>query len=143
MLTRLLYASRAAQRIDDAMLRSILERSRANNQANGITGVLCVCQGGNVFLQALEGGREAVNALYGRIVQDPRHRDVTLLDYAEIDERRFAGWRMGSVDLGKINPGKVLRFSEKPVLDPFSMSGRAALALLEELASSAAIASHE
>jgi len=71
-----------------------------------ITGVLCVCQGGNVFLQALEGGRDAVNALYGRIVQDPRHRDVTLLDYAEIDERRFAGWRMGSVDSARSTPAR-------------------------------------
>ena len=143
MLTRLLYASRAAEEIDDALLKSIFERSRANNLEHGITGVLCVYHGGNVFLQALEGSRVAVNALYCDIVRDPRHRDVTLLDYAEIDERRFGGWRMGSVDLGKINPGSILRYSERAVLDPFSMTGRAALALLEELANSAAIASHE
>src|SRR5271165_1706495 len=99
MLTRLLYASRAADKIDDGLLKSILECSRANNLEHGITGVLCVYHGGNVFLQALEGARGAVNTLYANIVRDPRHRDITLLDYAEIDERRFAGWRMGSVDL--------------------------------------------
>jgi hypothetical protein len=143
MLTRLLYASRAIETIDDAFLKSILESSRSHNQENGITGVLCVYQGGNVFLQAIEGSRSAVNALYANILRDPRHRDVTLLDYAEIDERRFSGWRMGSVDLGKVNLSRILRYSEMPVLDPFSMTGRAALALLEELVATAAIVSHE
>ena len=143
MMTRLLYASRAAGKIDDALLKSILERSRSHNLEHGITGVLCIHHGSGVFLQVLEGARAAVNVLYGNIVRDPRHRDVTLLDYAEIDERRFAGWRMGSVDLGKVNLSNILRYSEKPVLDPFSMTGRAALALLGELIASAAIVSHE
>jgi hypothetical protein len=56
-------------------------------------------------------------------------RDVTLLDYAEITERRFASWRMGSVNLNRVNVGIILRFSESSVLDPFSMSGQALLAL--------------
>ena len=94
MLTRLLYASRAIAPIDDAFLKSIFERSRSHNLEYGITGVLCVYQGGNVFLQALEGARTAVNSLYGSIVRDPRHHDITLLDYAEINERPFpdGGW---------------------------------------------------
>ena len=98
---------------------------------------------GNVFLQALEGARTAVNALYCSIVRDPRHRDITLIDYTEIEERIFAGWRMGSVDVGTVNPSAILRYSEKAVLDPYSMSGRAALALLEELATSGAIVGYE
>jgi hypothetical protein len=139
MLVRLLYASRSAQEIDDALVASILERSQKYNREHGITGILCTYSQGNVFLQVLEGGRAAVNTLYGAIVRDPRHCDVTLLDYAEIAERRFAGWRMGSVSLNRVNVGTILRFSEGPVLDPFSMSGTASLALLEELTSTAAI----
>ena len=76
-------------------------------------------------------------------MRDPRHGDVTLLDYAEIRERRFGSWRMGSVNLNRVNVGSILRFSESPVLDPFSMSGPASLALLEELASTAAIVSRD
>ena len=139
MLVRLLYASRSEREIDDALVASILERSQKYNLEHGITGILCTYSQGNVFLQVLEGGRAAVNTLYGAIVRDPRHRDVTLLDYAEIAERRFAGWRMGSVSLNRVNVGTILRFSESPVLDPFSMSGPASLALLEELTSTAAI----
>ncbi len=143
MLVRLLYASRTTSEIDEALVSSILERSRKHNLEHGITGILCTTSPGNVFLQLLEGGRAAVNALYGNIVRDPRHRDVTLLDYAEITERRFGSWRMGRVKLNRINQGTILRFSESPVLDPFSMSGPTALALIEELTSTAAIVSGE
>ena len=139
MLVRLLYASRTTSEIDEALVASILERSRKHNLEHGITGVLCTASPGDVFLQLLEGGRGAVNALYGSIVRDPRHRDVTLLDYAEVNERRFGSWRMGRVKLNRINQGSILRFSETPVLDPFSMSGPTALALLEELTSAAAV----
>jgi hypothetical protein len=143
MLVRLLYASRAAKGIDDALVASILESSQKHNAEHGITGILCTYSQGNVFLQVLEGGRAEVNSLYSTIVRDPRHSDVTLLDYAEITERRFAGWRMGSVSLNRVNLGTILRFSESPVLDPFSMSGQATLALLAELMSTAAIVSRE
>jgi len=143
MLVRLLYASRSASQIDEPLIASILERSRKYNLEHGITGILCTSSPGNVFLQLLEGGRAEVNALYGDIVRDPRHRDITLLDYAEIPERRFASWRMGRVNLNRINQGTILRFSESAVLDPFTMSGPTALALLDELTSTAAIASGE
>ncbi|MFO0690121.1 MAG: BLUF domain-containing protein [Myxococcota bacterium] len=143
MLVRLLYASRAVGGIDDALLHSIVERSRASNLEHGITGILCIYQEGGVFLQVLEGARREVNALYANLVRDRRHADVTLLHYAEIQERHFSAWRMGNVDLKKVNRSTILRFSEKPVLDPFSMSGAGALALLEELAGTAAIVSRD
>lgn len=143
MLVRLLYASRSASEIDEPLIASILDHSRKYNQEHGITGILCAYTPGNVFLQLLEGGRGAVNALYANIVRDPRHSDVTLLDCAEITERRFASWRMGRVNLNRVNQGTILRFSESTVLDPFTMSGPTALALLDELTSTAAIVSGE
>jgi Sensors of blue-light using FAD len=138
MLVRLLYASRAREPMTDEMISSILSQSRKNNPETGVTGVLCVCHGG-VFIQVLEGGRDEVNQLYAKVLRDDRHTDVTLLEYAEICERRFAGWRMGRVDLDKVNAAIVLRYSEKPKLDPFRLSGVVAFKLLEELASSASI----
>jgi hypothetical protein len=139
MLVRLLYASRAVDSIGSDIIDEILAQSRSRNVEHGITGVLCVCQSGDVFMQVLEGGREEVNRLYNNILRDARHRDVMLLDYAEIVERRFAGWRMGCVDLAKVNVSMVLKYSERPRLDPFAISGRVALALLEELIDTAAI----
>lgn len=139
MLVRLLYASRATQSIDDALVASILKHSEPHNQEHGITGLLCTYSPGNVFLQVIEGSRTEVNSLYNAIVADPRHQDVTILEYAEVSERRFASWRMGCVNLNRINTGVILRFSERPILDPFAMSGQACLALLEELLSTGAI----
>ncbi|MCY1536802.1 Sensors of blue-light using FAD [compost metagenome] len=103
----------------------------------GITGVLCY--GGGVFLQAIEGGRSAVNTLYSHIVADPRHTGVELLHYEEITERRFGGWTMGQVNLSKLNTSIVLKYSEKPEFDPYLVSGKVSLALLEELMATASI----
>ena len=137
MLVRLLYASRAVPAIDQDALVAILRKSKANNPGTGITGVLCFSEG--IFLQVLEGGRQAVNQLYNRISADARHTDVTLLCYEEIGERRFACWSMGQVNMGRLNPALLLKYSEKPTLDPFSVSGQVSLSLFEELMATASI----
>ncbi|MCH8179902.1 MAG: BLUF domain-containing protein [Proteobacteria bacterium] len=139
MLVRLLYASRAASPLGNEVIDDILTTSRRNNPAQGLTGLLC--HSGDIFMQVLEGGRDAVNALYHRIARDPRHRDVILLHYEEITERRFAGWTMGQVNLARINPSTLLKYSERPVLDPCAVSGRVSMALLEELIATASIVS--
>jgi hypothetical protein len=46
---------------------------------------------------------------------------------------------MGRIDLDKVNAAVVLKYSEKSSLDPFSISGKSAMKLLEELASTASI----
>lgn len=137
MLVRLMYASRATEGIDADAIAAIVRQSRTNNGAAGVTGLLCFSDG--VFLQVLEGGRDAVSALYNRIAADARHRDVVLLHYAEITERRFSGWSMGQVNLARVNPALVLKYSRTPVLDPYGMSGQAAMALLDELVETASI----
>jgi hypothetical protein len=77
--------------------------------------------------------------LYGHIQKDPRHKDVALLLYEEISERRFGGWTMGRVNISKVNQSILLKYAERPELDPYSVSGRVSLALLEDLMATAAI----
>jgi hypothetical protein len=137
MLVHLLYASRAASPVTAATIDSILHQSLSRNPGIGITGVLC--HAGDVFMQVLEGGRTPVNELYNAIVRDPRHRQVMLLHYEELPERRFGSWTMGHVRLDRINPSLLLKYSEKPQLDPFAVSGQASLALLRELVATAQI----
>ncbi len=136
MLVRLLYASRAIDCSSDA-IEAILTQSRQHNPECGITGILCY--GGGIFLQAIEGGRMAVSELYGHIQKDPRHHEVVLLHYEEIPERRFGGWTMGQVNMSKINASILLKYAEKPELNPYTVSGRVSLALLEELMATACI----
>ncbi|MCU6434954.1 BLUF domain-containing protein [Undibacterium sp. Jales W-56] len=137
MLVRLLYASRAVDNQMCDMIQAIMQQSRTHNPANGITGILC--HSDHVFMQVLEGGRDAVNTLYAHILRDPRHTDVTLLHYEEINERRYAGWTMGQANLGKINPSILLKYSALPELNPHRMSGKNSLALIDDLMATAAI----
>ena len=137
MLVRLMYASRAVEGVGQEQLLAILRQSKARNPDQGITGVLCFSEG--IFLQVLEGGRTAVNRLYNRIAADPRHTQVELMSYAEIGERRFAGWSMGQVNLARLNRALLLKYSETATLDPFAVSGEVSMALFEELVATASI----
>jgi hypothetical protein len=137
MLVRLLYASRTRTAVSPTIIQAILDSSRKHNPERGITGILC--HGGDVFMQVLEGGREQVNALYNHIAADKRHYDVTLLHYEEVTERRFAGWTMGQVNLAKINASVLLKYGERACLDPYAVSGKVSMALLEELIATASI----
>jgi hypothetical protein len=46
---------------------------------------------------------------------------------------------MGHVDLSKVNPGLLLKYHERAVLNPFASSGSATMALLDELVATAAV----
>ena len=140
MLVRLLYASRAAESVHADTLAAILKVSKERNHASGVTGVLCHCATSKIFMQVLEGGRAQVSALYNRIAQDPRHHDIVLLSYEEIGERSFSGWSMGQVSMNRLNPALLLKYSESAVLDPYSVSGKASLALFNELVATASVA---
>jgi hypothetical protein len=139
MLVRLLYASRAAASLTASVMDHILEQSRTNNPAKGITGLLCYSD--DLFIQLLEGGRDEVCELFNAIVRDPRHVEVRLLSYEEIAERRFGGWTMGHVNVGKVNASLLLKYAERAELNPFACSGHASMALLEELIATGAVTS--
>jgi hypothetical protein len=137
MLVRLLYASRAATSLSAAVVDSIMTQSRRNNPDRGITGILCYSD--DIFLQVLEGSRDDVCETFNAIVRDDRHSSVRILCFDEISERRFGGWTMGQVNIAKVNPSLLLKYAQKPVLNPFNCSGRASMALLEELIATASV----
>lgn len=138
MLVRLLYCSQAVDAKRESMLDDILAQSRRHNPSSGVTGMLCVS--GEDFIQLLEGGRDEVCELYNAIVRDDRHKNVRLLSFEEISERKFGSWSMGRVDLEKINPGLLLKYFTRAKLEPAHAPARATLALLDELAASGVIA---
>ena len=132
-----MVASRAVPAVDQEERVAILKKSKANNPKAGITGVLCLSEG--IFMQVLEGGRNAVSALYNRIANAARHSEVALLDYEEIAVRRFAGWSMGQVNMTRLNPALLLKYSECARLDPYAISGKVSAALFDELVATAAM----
>ena len=95
---RLIYTSISTDEIisnDD--LASLVRHSAERNQRAKITGMLLLS--GDRFLQVLEGGSKAVNRLYGKIVQDPRHHTVELISFESIGTSYFKDWNMRLVDL--------------------------------------------
>jgi Sensors of blue-light using FAD len=137
MLVRCLYASRATNPESDGVLDSILKQSRKNNAKNGITGMLCFSNG--VFVQVIEGGRAEASRLMSAIIRDERNIDVEILSFEEITERRFGNWNMGQVNIATINPAVLLKYSEKPELNPFACNAHVTMALLSEIAASGSI----
>jgi hypothetical protein len=131
MQVRVLYVSRAVGPQTTTVTAAILATAQAFNRRSGISGVLC--QGQGLYLQVLEGERSAVNALYARIISDPRHKDVEMLHLEEITHRRYAGWSMALVNLSEQD---VMVQMKHPEFDPYSASGAFVMTLVDELLAS-------
>jgi hypothetical protein len=130
-LMNLIYASKKSNHWNESDINLILHSSSKNNSQNGITGALCF--NGDYFLQCLEGGRMAVNQLYKKILDDPRHEDVLLLRYEEVSHRSFGDWSMVYVPTTKFAEPSVMKYSTSANFDPFLMSGDSAYELCLEL----------
>ena len=131
-IVRLTYASRLKKPLGHAALENIMNVSRRNNRKLGVTGALCSSPRG--FLQILEGPADTVNDLYRRIVQDPRHRTPTLLEYGPVPCRDFENWSMAYVRADEIAHALLRKFSTRHVFDPFEMSPAQARGFLIEVA---------
>ena len=92
-LVTLVYFSHARRPLSETELLDLLTVSRRNNQQNGITGMLLYHDGN--FVQALEGPRAAVEAIFERIAVDPAHDGVISTGIVPIKERQFGEWSMG------------------------------------------------
>lgn len=93
IMKRLLYISTARTPLSAAELDDVLARSRRNNAASDVTGLLVV--GGRRFLQALEGPEASVDATFDRIKRDRRHFAIVKLHDKLVTERSFDQWAMG------------------------------------------------
>lgn len=137
MLTiRLLYSSAAAVGMTYGALAELMAQAQDRNSAHGITGMLCY--GSGRFLQALEGDRTAVNALYHRIATDKRHRACQLISVEEIAARDFPEWSMKVVNWedGDTTRRRALLAADAgtSLFDPGTMTNGQATAFLRHLA---------
>lgn len=95
-ITQVIYVSVETEPFTRNALRDLLDVSRRNNEAVGVSGMLVYHDG--TFLQVLEGDADAVNALLERIDADPRHHRIKFLLRSELPERSFGEWSMGFVN---------------------------------------------
>ena len=104
-LCRLIYYSSASPDLTERDVDAILEEAIGRNERYAITGLLAY--DAFHFMQVLEGNDEAVNNLYLRIANDPRHYDVRLIHYQRIQERSFQDWSMALAVLPEV-PGRYI-----------------------------------
>lgn len=95
-LLELKYLSEAEADMNIWGLTAIVDVATASNALNSITGILFFDKG--YFGQILEGTRSAVEEIWGKIKDDPRHHNIELLGITEIQERRFPKWSMKLFD---------------------------------------------
>lgn len=132
MLTRLIYTSTVREDVNLEELQRILTQSQTNNQKRDLTGVLAF--NSKIVLQGLEGGRDEINALYTKLLADPRHHKVVMLKYQEIRSRQWANWSMGFAAPHAANRAIFLKHSQHSAFNPYVMGGDAVENMLLDMA---------
>jgi hypothetical protein len=92
MLHQIIYLSHSVVTMSSAELIELLEKSRRNNLALGITGLLLHAD--RSFIQTIEGEPDAVRTLLAKIKRDPRHAGLTLVADEPVESRSFGDWSM-------------------------------------------------
>lgn len=85
-------------------MATILGVSQRNNDRAGLTGALGSHAGR--FVQVLEGDTEALDRLMRRLVDDPRHRSIVIIDRKPVEARIFGAWSMASA---RFDPSQAAR----------------------------------
>lgn len=114
-LYQLLYVSQRAADFTTQDFTQMLDRARAFNDENNLTGMLM--HSDTHFFQYLEGERDDVLALYKKIKNDPRHHSVITISSGNIEHRAFSEWSMRSDLLSEEAAAQLKR----PVPDMFLM----------------------
>ena len=106
----LIYVSHAADGLKSSDLHDILNKAHQVNANLGITGLLLYKN--KRFMQLIEGQEDAVRGLYQKILQDPRHRDLIVLQEDTEPERQFPGWSMAFRNLNALPSADKLESGE-------------------------------
>ena len=109
-LRTITYVSTATELMPVSELVDLLEECRPRNQDRGLTGML-LYRGGNI-IQVLEGARADVETVFAAIERDPRHRDVSVLQRKDVDERAFPDWAMGFRNVAEREVRDVMTLAE-------------------------------
>jgi hypothetical protein len=92
-LYRIIYASEAAEKMTDDTLGRIRDAGLRHNEPAEVFGVLLYRDG--VFVQLLEGPREAVESTLGRIHDDPRHTNIRVIHRGPCMSQTYRHYSMG------------------------------------------------
>ena len=112
------YVSKASHPLTKAELRHLLDRARARNAQEHVTGVLLYAHGN--FMQYLEGPSEGIACVYEHIKADPNHGCIIELLHEPVPEREFADWAMALRSVSAFGMSSPEEFDQQfiPKIDP-------------------------
>ena len=112
-LHALVYVSTATRSLSAEELHHLLDRARARNSREGVTGVLLYSH--RNFIQYLEGPASGIEKVYAIIKADPQHHGIIELMHEPIQSREFSDWSMAFRDIsafGIASPPEIDRVFE-------------------------------
>lgn len=118
-ITRLVYTSRH-KGLSQESVDVIVQRSRANNVRDLITGILIT--GEDYFMQLIEGGRSEISRCFMRITQDRSHHDIQVISCGDVSRRLFQEWNMQLIEASRIRKGIVSCYEADGTFDPSTLS---------------------
>ena len=95
-LRRLIYTSQATKKLSKRNLLDLLHDSRSYNKIDNISGILMHSNG--CFLQVIEGRRDVIEHLVGRLLKDSRHIKFKIIFDCSVISRLFPSWTMSCAD---------------------------------------------
>lgn len=116
MLKAIIYRSKYYS-LDKPTMDDIVSKARQNNGKLNVTGALCSGKGS--FVQYIEGGKDDVDVIFGKINQDTRHHNIKVLGSFDINERKFKNWHMAFISLQNLTEKEIdtLLVSEDLIFD--------------------------
>ena len=91
------------------MVELLIEARRVNTERN-LTGLLLHRE--KSFYQVLEGPEAEVIRTFERIERDDRHTAVDVLFEGTVEQREFADWQMGFINLDGVELGALTGYSD-------------------------------
>jgi hypothetical protein len=94
MIYQLCYISYSSQTHEETLngMGQLMDISVKNNQELNVTGMLLYRDG--IFMQLIEGNKDDILRLFGKIVTDSRHNNISTVFSMDGEERVFPHWSM-------------------------------------------------
>ncbi len=104
------YVSTETGHLDtQAMVKLLIKARRVNTERN-LTGLLLHRE--KSFYQVLEGPEAEVKRTFEGIERDDRHTAVDVLFEGTVEQREFADWQMGFINLDGVELGALTGYSD-------------------------------
>lgn len=134
-LSRLVYYSMVSLDSDGGSafreVRSALQAGTQNNLENGVTGGLLFNP--TYFAQVLEGDRQVISDTFCRITQNPKHKNIVILESRPISERKFETWHVGFAGKSELAKRLYLKYGVTKRFDPSKMTADSLVNFILEL----------